>query len=139
MLRLRTGPGQHAWFPYRVGQNRHASYPSCSIKKDRQSISEVICIRVLYSAPSTYVDSYMYNCCTRLTKLSIQAWNASSRLSSLTESNYRFHCAGLRFDLVSAVKDVVKRWENEAHQVANTKLLSCWLCLAFGALFCVHL
>lgn len=41
----------------------------CRIMKDRQCDPEVICIRILYAAPLTYVNSYMYNYCSRLTRL----------------------------------------------------------------------
>lgn len=51
--------------------NSHATQPSCSIMKDRQWNSEVNCVFALYTAPLTYADSYMCNCSTRLTKLSV--------------------------------------------------------------------
>lgn len=61
--------GQNSSLPYRAWQIQHATQPTCSIMKDRQCNLEVIYIIVRYATPSMFVDSYLCNCSTRLTKL----------------------------------------------------------------------
>lgn len=97
ILRSRSRQGQNSSLPYQAGQSWHVPNPSCSTMKDRQWNPEVICIFALYAAPTTYADSYICYCRTRLTKLCMQAWNASWRLSSLTHTSYRLHSSSYSY------------------------------------------
>lgn len=54
-------------------KSTRTSAKHCRITKDKQWNPEVICIFALYAAPTTYADSYICYCRTRLTKLCMQA------------------------------------------------------------------